>query len=114
MLPAEASTLGLVKELTALNQLGPGSRVLAPVPRVGGGLMEPAAVPSFLAALEAAGAEAVSQRSLFVGLLINCMVMRVVGPEICFLAFWICSLNARATSNQSTARRRCAAGLPPR
>mmetsp|Transcript_6399 Transcript_6399/g.14237 ORF Transcript_6399/g.14237 Transcript_6399/m.14237 type:complete len:359 (-) Transcript_6399:803-1879(-) len=53
--PAEASTQGLVKELVQKGEAA-GAAVLCPVPHVTGGLVEPAVVPRFLAALSDAGA----------------------------------------------------------
>ncbi|PNW72272.1 hypothetical protein CHLRE_16g675000v5 [Chlamydomonas reinhardtii] len=53
--PPEASTLGLVRELERRGEAA-GARVLCPVPRVTGGLVEPPVVPRFLKALEDAGA----------------------------------------------------------
>eukprot|EP00892_Ulva_mutabilis_P012592 jgi/Ulvmu1/9705/UM055_0043.1 len=57
VLPQEASTQGLVRELAARGELE-GARVLCPVPFVTGGLVEPPVVPRFLAALEEGGASA--------------------------------------------------------
>lgn len=55
VLPAEASTRGLVAELVSRGEAD-GARVLCPTPKVTGGLTEPAVVPRFLAMLEEAGA----------------------------------------------------------
>jgi len=52
--PTEASTQGLVREMTRRGE-AKGARALVPVPWVGGGLVEPMVVPKFLAALENAG-----------------------------------------------------------
>mmetsp|Transcript_36733 Transcript_36733/g.93900 ORF Transcript_36733/g.93900 Transcript_36733/m.93900 type:complete len:342 (-) Transcript_36733:44-1069(-) len=56
--PAEASTMGLARELEGRGEAA-GARVLCPVPSVEGYLTEPRVVPAFLAALEEAGADAV-------------------------------------------------------
>jgi len=53
--PAEASTLGLVRELQAIGE-AQGARVLCPVPSVEGSLVEPPVVARFLNALQDAGA----------------------------------------------------------
>lgn len=54
----QASTLGLVKALIASGEAN-GASILCPVPRVAGGLTEPAVVPRFLDALCKAGAHPV-------------------------------------------------------
>eukprot|EP00210_Caulerpa_lentillifera_P001446 g1388.t1 len=54
--PVEASTTGLVKELTSRNQLT-GSNILCPIPSVRGGLKEPIIIPRFLEMLRQGGAE---------------------------------------------------------
>ena len=55
VLPAEASTQGLVRELITRSETE-NARVLCPEPHVTGRLTEPPVIPRFLAALHAAGA----------------------------------------------------------